>query len=266
MILNFKGKRKKVLLFSINIFLVTIIVLVMFYSISCRIKGSADDKSGMDKKIIVGCDTALPPFVFIEDGNIEGFDIDIVDEIAGRMDKELKIESIEWDFSYQIPEEPQLDMIISAIPINEEKENLVDFSIPYFVMKYMLIALSETDVKVKEDLEGKTVGILKMGRTNLDEDYLLTYKIEDYDDVVAMLDDLKNKRIDGVLTSLPISVNLISENEGIYSVLDVVESNNKFGIIFKEGSTLKEEVDVIIEEMMEDGTYDGIYEKWFDYN
>jgi ABC-type amino acid transport substrate-binding protein len=81
-----------------------------------------------------------------------------------------------------------------------------------------------------------------------------------------MLDDLANKNIDGVLTSLPISVNLIAENEGIYSVLDVVESKNKLVIVFREESILKEEVDAIIEEMIEDGTYEVIYEKWFDYN
>ncbi len=266
MFLNFTEKRKKIFLFSTDIFLIIIVISVMFYSISCGVEGSAAGGSGLDEKLIVGCDTTLPPFVFIEDGDIKGFDIDIADEIARRMNKELKIESIKWDFSYQIPEEPQLDMIISEIPINDEKENLVDFSIPYFVMKYMLIALNETGIKVKEDLEGKAIGILKMNRANLDEDYLLTYKIEDYDDVVEMLDDLKNKKIDGVLTSLPISVNLMAENEGIYSVLDVIESNKEFGIVFKEGSALKEEVDKIIEEMMGDGTYEDIYNKWFSYN
>ena len=268
MFLDFMGKRKKVFLFSINIFLIIIIIFVTFYSISCEVSGDAgDERNGAaDKKIIVGCDTTCPPFESKDDGDVEGFDIDIAREIARRMGKELEIVPIKWDFTYQIPEDLQLDMIISAVPIDEEKEDLVDFSIPYFVMEYMLIALSETDIKVKEDLEGKTIGILKIDRTDLDEDYLLTYRTEDYDDVVIMFDDLRNKNIDGVLTSLPISVNLLTENEGIYSVLEVVESNKEFAIVFSEGSILKEEVDRIIEEIIEDGTYENIYNEWFTYN
>jgi ABC-type amino acid transport substrate-binding protein len=81
-----------------------------------------------------------------------------------------------------------------------------------------------------------------------------------------MFDDLKNKNIDGVLCSLPIIVNMMAENEGIYSVLDTVESNKEYGIVFNEGSALKEEVDRIIEEIMEDGTYNSIYNKWFNYS
>ncbi len=266
MFLNFKVKIKKVFLFSINVILIFVMVLLMFYSISCKSKDISTIENREKGEIIVGCDTTLPPFVYIEDEKIVGFDIDIVTEIAERMDKELEIESIKWDFTYQIPEDLHLDMIISAIPINEEKEKLVDFSIPYFVMKYMLVALSETDIKIKEDLEGKSIGILKINRTNLDEDYLLTYKMVDYEDVVLMFDDLKNKNIDGVLCSLPIIVSMMAENEGIYSVLDTVESNKEYGIVFNEGSELREEVNGIIEEMMEDGTYNNIYNKWFSYD
>jgi glutamine transport system substrate-binding protein len=266
MFLNFKVKIKKAFLFSINIILIFVIVLLMLYSISCKSKDISTVENREKGEVIVGCDTTLPPFVYMEDEKIVGFDIDIVIEIAERMDKELEIESIKWDFTYQIPEDLDLDMMISAIPINEEKEKLVDFSIPYFVMKYMLVALSETDIKVKEDLEGKSIGILKINRTSLDEDYLLTYKIVDYEDVVLMFDDLKNKNIDGVLCSLPIIVSMMAENEGIYNVLDTVESNKEYGIVFNEGSELREEVNGIIEEMMEDGTYNNIYNKWFSYN
>jgi len=247
MFLNFEGKRKKAFLFSLHVILILIIISLMFYLTSCEGKDSSADEGSKDGKIIVGCDTTLPPFVSIKDEKLEGFDIDIVTEIAERMDKELEIESIKWDCTYQFPEDLYLDMMISAIPIDSEKENLVD-------------------IKVKEDLEGKSIGILEMNKASLDEDYLLTYKMVGYDDVVLMFDDLKNKNIDGVLCSLPIIVNMMAENEGIYSVLDTVESNKEYGIVFNEGSALKEEVDRIIEEIMEDGTYNSIYNKWFSYS
>ena len=265
MFLNFTEKKKKVLLFFINISLSAVIILLLFYTISCKVTANADDVGPAGKKLIVGCDATYPPFAFTKDGNIDGFDIDIAIEIAKRMDRGIEIKSIKWDSTYKIPEDLKLDMIISAIPIIKEKEGVIDFSSPYFVMKYMLITLSETDIKIKEDLKGKAIGILKNEKNCLSEDYLLNYKIESYDDILTMLDDLGNKNVDGVLISLPMWV-LLVENKGIYSVLEVVKSNKEFGIVFTKGSALKEEVDKILEEIKEDGTYDDIYNKWFNYS
>jgi ABC-type amino acid transport substrate-binding protein len=266
MFLNFTGKKNKVLLFFINISLFAVIILLLFYTISCKVTANADDVGPSGKKLIVGCDATYPPFEFVKDGKIDGFDIDIAREIAKRMDREIEIISIKWDSTYKIPEDLKFDMIISAIPIIKEKEGVIDFSSPYFVMKYMLITLSETDIKIKEDLKGKAIGILKTEKNYLSEDYLLNYKIESYDDILTMIDNLRNKNVDGVLISLPMWV-LLVENKGIYSVLEKgIKSNKEFGIVFTKGSALKEEVDKILEEIKEDGTYDDIYNKWFNYS
>ncbi len=266
MFLNFTPKKKKVLLFFINIFICIAIILSMFPLVSCGASGTVDEmKITTDsRKLIVGSDITYKPFEFKEDGNVEGFDIDIAREIAKRINKEIEIISITWDSTYQIPEDLKFDMIISAIPIIKGKEGVIDFSSPYFVMEYMLVTLSETDIKIKEDLKDKVIGILKTEKNCLSEDYLLNYKIESYDDILTMLDDLGNKNVDGILISLPMWV-LLVENKGIYSVLEVVKSNKEFGIVFTKGSALKEEVDKILEETKEDGTYDDIYNKWFSY-
>ena len=265
MFLNLKGKNKKFFLFFINIFLSAVIIFLLMFTVSCDISDNAGNDNSDGTKLIVACDATYPPFESLKDGNVEGFDIDVAGEIARRMNREIEIIQIKWDSTYQVPEDLEFDMIISAIPIIEGKEDVIDFSIPYYVMEYMLVTLSGTDIKIKEDLKGKAMGILNSEKSYLDEDYLLNYKIEGYDDIVTMFDDLRNQNIDGVLISLPIGVNLMAENEGIYSVLEVVKSNKEFGIVFSKGSALKEEVNRILEEIREDGTFDEIYGKWFSY-
>jgi len=217
-------------------------------------------------RLIVGTDPTYKPFEFMKDGKINGFDIDIVNEIAERMDKEIEIITLKWDGSYSIPEDLSLDMVISAIPISPDKENIIDFSDPYFTMEYMLVTLVDTEIKIKENIKGKSVGILDIEKGNLAEDYMLDYRIEGYSDITTMENDLKNKNIDGILISLPIGVNLITGNTGIYKVLEVVKSNRDFAIVFREGSPLREEVNDILEEIKGDGTYNEIYDKWFNYN
>jgi len=264
MFLCFKRKNKN--FFLLNIFFSAIIILLLLFMVNCRVTDNTENVDSDVGTLVVGCDATYPPFESMKDGTIVGFDIDMIKEIAERMDREIEIKTIKWDNTFIFPEDTDLDMIISAIPISEEKESLIDFSDPYFTMEYMLIVLSGIDLKTEGDLEGKEVGILKSEESYPDEDYLIDYRIEGYNDVATMFDDLRNENISGILISLPIGVNLMTENEGIYNILKTVKSNKKFGIVLEEGSTFKEEINRIIEEIIQDGTYDEIYDRWFDYN
>src|SRR4030065_1039568 len=154
MFFYFKKKNKKIFLFFINIFSSAVIIsLLLLSTVNCRISDNTSDEITDGESLTVGCDATYPPFVSMKDGSIVGFDIDIIREIAERMGREIEKEPITWDNTYVFPEYMDLDMIISAIPIVEEMESLVDFSDPYFLMEYMLITLSGIDIKIKEDLE-----------------------------------------------------------------------------------------------------------------
>jgi ABC-type amino acid transport substrate-binding protein len=213
--------------------------------------------------ILVGTDASYPPFEFTENSEIKGFDIDISAEIASRLDKELKLVPIDWDFTYKIPEDVKLDMIISAVSAAEDRDVYVDFSAPYYIMEYMLIVLADEKLKIKEDLKGKTIGMIDSEVKYVAADYLKDYKIEEYKEVLVMLDELKNKNTGGVLISLPVGKNIIKENAGIYSVLEIIKSERSFSIVFNERSPLRDKVNDILLEMQADGTYQRIYDDWF---
>ena len=91
------------------------------------------------------------------------------------------------------------------------------------------------------------------------------FRIENYEDILIMLEALRSKEIEGILVSIPLGRNIIEENNGIYSVLGVVKSERKLNIIFLEGNPLKDEVNRILSRMKEDGTYQEIYDKWFSF-
>ena len=221
----------------------------------------------LDKEILtVGSDATYPPFEFVQDGQIVGFDIDIMKEIAERLDKQIDIVSINYDADFKILREGELDLIISAVPYNKEKEAIVDFSIPYFKMDYLLISLIGSEIKIKESLTGKKIGILELSDKCLDEDYLKKFEIVSYNDILQLLTALKNTEVDAVLLAIPIAVNLLKENKDIYTVLEEIQSNKEFSIVFSEGSNLKSIVDDAIEEIRADNVYKEIYAKWFNYN
>ncbi len=215
------------------------------------------------KTLVIGMDTTYPPFEYVENGEVMGFDLDLIEEIASRMDKQIEIMPIEWDQDFKALREGGVDVIISAVPYNIDKEDLVDFSETYFHMKYLLITLAGSDIKTKEDLYGKKAGMLEATNCCIDEEYLNKFDIVKYNNVIDMIDALKNKEIAAVLLNLPIAANLLHDNSDIYVILDEIESSKNFAIVFNEGSQLKKEFDSIISGMIKDGTLQQIYEKWF---
>ena len=129
--------------------LAIIIIMVFIYAglvPGCDRSGSASGavREGQltiyRSKILVGTDATYPPFEYMEDGAARGFDIDIASEIASRLDKEMEIVPIIWDFTYKIPEDIKLDMIISAVSAEAEKEEFVDFSEPYYTLEYIMVS------------------------------------------------------------------------------------------------------------------------------
>lgn len=227
--------------------------------------GKTGDGISIEKEVlIIGTDTTYPPFEYLENGEPAGFDIDLIKEIAVRMDKQLEIVPIQWDQDFKDLREGKVDMIISAVSYNTEKEKLVDYSQAYFNMKYLLISLTGSDIKAKEDIKGKKVGILQATDGNVDPDYLVAFEIVKYHSILDMLDELKNKKIAAVLLSLPIAANILQANRDIYTVFDEVQSIKDLAIVFNEGSPLKQEVDAVLAEIIKDGTLQEIYKKWFD--
>jgi len=219
-----------------------------------------------DKEILTaGCDATHPPFEFLQDGQIVGFDIDIIKEIAKRLDKQIEIVSTSWDADFKILREGEIDLIISAVPLNKEKGSIVDFSIPYFKMNYLLISLVGSEIKVKESLKGKKIGILELSDKCLDKDYLRKFEIVSYTDILQLLTALKNTKVDAVLLTVPIAINILKENKDMYTVLEEIQSNKEFSIVFSKGSLLKNAFDDAIEQIKADSVYEDIYNKWFNY-
>ena len=199
------------------------------------------------KLLIIGVDSTYPPFEYIEEGEMIGFDVDLANEIAKRLGKEIRLESIKWDTDFKLLREGSIDLIISAVPYNPEKDAIVDFSKPYFSMKYMLISLSGSEIKIKDDLAGKKVGILESGAENLNPEYLADFEVVKYKEILELLDGLKAQDVSAILLSLPVAINLIKENADSYNVLDETISSQEFVIVYRKGSQLKGMIDTAID-------------------
>jgi len=118
-------------------------------------------------------------------------------------------------------------------------------------------------IQIKDDLDGKKVGVLESGAESLNPGYLAGFEVVKYKEILELIDGLKAQDLSAILLSLPVAINLLKENADSYNVLDEIISSQEFVIVYRKGSQLKAMIDSAIDGIKNDGTYDTIYNKWF---
>ncbi|MBU4557451.1 MAG: transporter substrate-binding domain-containing protein [Actinobacteria bacterium] len=83
-------------------------------------------------KIIVGSDTAYPPFENVENGKTVGFDVDIMNAIGKKLGLTVEFKSYKFDALITgVQAGSEFDMVGSAMTITDERKQSIDFSDPY---------------------------------------------------------------------------------------------------------------------------------------
>ena len=270
---NINKNKKNILLKSIiYILILGIFFISIFGGYGCRksdqtvsfdeLSSSQVSTTVSSKFLNVGVDATLPPFAYLEGEEVKGFDIDLATEIAKRIEKELKIIQISYSEIYDKINQPEIDIIISAIIPNDEKSKIADFSIPYYTLEYIFITLNTSKFTIGNDLLSKKIGLIKSEVENLNPEFLLKYSISKYDDAVALINALKSQEIDAILISAPIGIRILNDDPQFYRFIEKIKSNANYCIVIKKDTGLKEEIDETLKDINEDGTFQLIYDKW----
>lgn len=83
-------------------------------------------------KIVIGSDTTYPPFEFIEGGEAQGFDVDMMNAIGEKLGLEIEFKTYKFDALITgLQSGTEFDMVASAMTITEERAQQVNFSDPY---------------------------------------------------------------------------------------------------------------------------------------
>ena len=216
-------------------------------------------------KLLMGSDTTYPPFESIEDGEAVGFDVDIAEEIAKRLGLELQVETVAWEGIIPGLKTDKYDIIMSAMTITDEREEEIDFCDPYIDSNQSICVRNETeDINTPEDLVGKIVGVQveTTGQYTAEEIEGIA-EIRKYETILLAFEDLELGRVDAIMNDYPVNA-YISKTRGNTKVVDTIMTDESYGIGVKQGNdALREAINDALEEMMDDGTYDEIFEKWF---
>lgn len=115
-------------------------------------------------------DPSFVPFEMMdqETGEMIGFDMEIIREVADRAGFEIDLNTMDFNGIIPALQTGNVDIAIAGITITEEREEIVDFSDPYYDSGLrILVRESNGDVSAFDDLEGKKIGT-KIGSTSYD--------------------------------------------------------------------------------------------------
>lgn len=232
-------------------------------------------KSTLDKdELIVGLDDTFVPMGFKnESGDIVGFDVDLANAVAKKLNKKVKFQSIDWSMKETELDNGNIDLIWNGYSITDERKGKVEFSKAYLNNTQVVVTLADSNIKSKSDLKGKKVGA-QTGSTAVDavekeKDLMKSFdggKLVTFEDNNAALMDLEAKRLDAIVVD-EILARYYMKARGIekYKILTENFGSEQYGVGIKKGDTkFVEAFNKALGEVIADKTAGEISKKWFE--
>ena len=217
----------------------------------------------------VATDPSFVPFEMLdpETGEMIGFDMDIINEVADRAGFDVNLTTMEFSGIIPAVQTGSQEIAIAGTTITEERAQVVDFSDPYYDSGLQIIVRADNEeVSSIEDLEGLSVAT-KIGSASYDflqQELGEDADITPYPGTADMYMALLGRNVDAVLYDAP-NVAYFSQTrgEGRTKVVGPLYEGQQYGIVFHKGSEWVEPTNEALAAMREDGTYNEIYTKWF---
>jgi polar amino acid transport system substrate-binding protein len=224
-------------------------------------------------KIVVGTSADYPPFEFYTaQGQVDGFDIALMDEIGGRLGVQVEYRDFAFDALINTLQLNEIDAAIAAISVTPERDSAIDFSNVYLVGADGILAHRDAawSVSSVDDLAQLRVGVQRgsvyedwlssqlVATGKMPEGNLLAY--EKAEDIVR---DLREGRIDlAVMDLQPAKVAAVA---GGVKLVALGLNQQQYAIALPQGAQpLKAEIDRVLTELHNEGVIAQLAQQYLD--
>ena len=234
--------------------------------------GSGSSADGDVKTFRMGIDPEYPPFSYLgDDGTYTGFDVEVCMAVCDKLGYQFEIFEVNWDNKLIQLDSNECDCIWSGMTILDSmKEEGYVLSDPYYDNTQVLLVKEDSGIKSSADLAGKDVAV-QLGTSG---DELLSTDLEDLaatfnsvvrcDSFLKCFTELDGNAVEAVFVDYPVAKAYMSEHEG-FAILVEELGGEQYGICFRsDDQELCDKVQGAVKELVEDGTYKEIAEKYPD--
>ncbi len=222
----------------------------------------------------VGFDQDFPPFGYVdENGEFTGFDIELATEAAKRMGLEIKLQPIDWDSKELELSSGAIDCIWNGFTMNDREDDYT-WTESYMDNSQVFVVKADSGISTQADLAGKIV------TAQTDSAALNALNGEDFASLKASFKDLitcaqyntafmdlEAGSVDAIAMDIGVAKYQIEGREDQFVILDEAIVEEQYGVGFLKGNTeLRDRTQKVLEEMVADGTFASISQKWFGYD
>ena len=215
----------------------------------------------------IGTTGDTKPYAYTEDGELQGFDVEMAKEVAKRLG--LETEFVTQEFSALLPAvaNGQLDMAAASISDTAEREKTVDFSDHYFIGYISVLAAEGSGITDDaSSLDGKRLGIVQGTiQDSYAQDNFTGAELVRFPDNNSAVAALGSGTIDAHFLDFPVAEEYAAASDGSQVIaINVAVPEFPVGFPIAKGNTeLKAAVDQAVADIVADGTWLEIDQRFF---
>ena len=233
------------------------ITLVIFGIISCGKKDNGE------KKLRVGLNAVFAPFEYVENGQVTGFDVDLINEIGKNLG--YKVEIIDQSFDGLIPalKAGKIDIIVSGMSSTEERKKSVDFTDDYFVSKETYIRKKGNTSVTPATLSGKKIWVQLGTIQEIEAKEINGATVVPNESTVNTILDLKAGKIDVIILEKAVAEEYMKKNPEM-EIFDEKPAKIGMAMALDKGKNqeLIKQINDELKKMKENGKYNELIKKY----
>lgn len=231
--------------------------------------GKEDDAKNNEQANVIkfGTNAEFPPFEFVAANGVidqyDGIDMAIAKQIGDEIGKTAQIENMEFDSLLLALQNGQVDAVIAGMTIDPERAEEVNFSVPYYTAKQVMIVKEDSTIAKATDMADKKIVVIQ-GYTGESCVKDMGYAYEAFKKGSEAIMELVNGKCDVVVIDSATAQKYVGDNEGLKIVEDAEAfSSEEYGIaVNKENTELLEQINEVLTKMKADGTINELSAKY----
>jgi polar amino acid transport system substrate-binding protein len=215
-------------------------------------------------ELFVGTDTPFAPFEIGQPPNISGYDIEVMDAIAEQLGLTTEYQDTGFPTIFRDTAQGQFDTAAAASTITKGRENVVDFTDPYYEAQQALLVPEGSDIASVDDLSGAIVGAqdATTGETYANDE-TDAGEVRGFPEGPNAISALQTGQVEAVIIDQPVALDAV-EKQGGMEIAEEIQTNELYGFaVPPQNDALREAMNEALATLKEDGTIDELYDKYF---
>ena len=226
--------------------------------------------TAVEGKLTMATNAAFPPYEYVEGGQVTGIDAEIAGAIAGKLGLELQIDDMEFDSITGAVKGGKADIGLAGMTITPDRQEEVNFTVSYATGVQVIIVNEDSDITSVDDLLAEGANHVIGVQRNTTGDIYTTDDIEEaglgtidrYSKGADAVQALKTGKVDCVVIDNEPAKAFVAEVEGL-KILDTEYITEDYAAAMsKDNTALYEAVNTALQELIADGTVQGIIDKY----